>query len=254
MQCNVFVSGGTGYIGGEFIRRLVARGHKVKALARAGSERKLPPGCSVVRGNALVAASYAQAVSADDTFVHLVGVPHPAPWKADQFRTVDLEALRASVTAAAAAAVPHFVFVSVAHPAPAMRAYVEVRKECEQILARSGLAHTILRPWYVLGPGHRWPQALQPFYAMAERMPSLAGDAERLGLLQREEMVSALGWAVENPPRLKRILSVPEIRAKAASWPPSWQPRRSRDGFAIPSTDPGSGPGAVSVTSVRTHA
>ena len=23
---------------------------------------------------------------------------------------------------------------------------------------------TILRPWYVLGPGHRWPYALKPMY------------------------------------------------------------------------------------------
>jgi len=49
-----------------------------------------------------------------------------------------------------------------------MRAYIAVRKECEAILAASGLTTTILRPWYVLGPGHRWPVILLPFYRLAE--------------------------------------------------------------------------------------
>ena len=31
---------------------------------------------------------------------------------------------------------------------------------------------TIVRPWYVLGPGHRWPLALVPLYRLAERFPS----------------------------------------------------------------------------------
>jgi hypothetical protein len=56
--------------------------------------------------------------------VHLVGVAHPSPAKAEQFHTVDLAALRVSVAAALKARARHFVFVSVAHPAPAMKAYI----------------------------------------------------------------------------------------------------------------------------------
>jgi uncharacterized protein YbjT (DUF2867 family) len=56
-------------------------------------------------------------------------------------------------------------------PAPAMKAYIAVRQECEQIIQQSGLNATILRPWYVLGPGHRWPQMLLPMYWLMERIP-----------------------------------------------------------------------------------
>jgi len=79
MQQNVFVSGGTGYIGSELIRRLVAGVHKVTAVAREGSERKLPSGCAVVTGDALVAASFVEAVSAGDTFVHLISLESGIP-------------------------------------------------------------------------------------------------------------------------------------------------------------------------------
>ena len=45
-----------------------------------------------------------------------------------------------------------------------MKDYIAVRAECEQMIQERHLNSTILRPWYVLGPGHRWPYALLPFY------------------------------------------------------------------------------------------
>ena len=60
------------------------------------------------------------------------------------------------------AGVQHFVYISVAHPAPMMKAYIEVRSQCEAMIRQSGMNATILRPWYVLGPGHRWPYLLLP--------------------------------------------------------------------------------------------
>ena len=55
-------------------------------------------------------------------------------------------------------------------------------------------------PWYVLGPGHRWPLALIPFYRLLETVPGKRESALRLGLVTIQEMVAALAWAVENPP------------------------------------------------------
>jgi uncharacterized protein YbjT (DUF2867 family) len=212
MDRNVFVSGGTGYIGRALVDRLLERGHTVKALARRGSERKLPSGCVVVPGNALDASSFANAVSADDTFVHLVGVPHPAPWKGTQFRAVDLVALKASVEAATRAGVRHFVFMSVARPAPVMKSYIQVRTECEEIIAAARLTSTVLRPWYVIGPGHWWPLMLQPFYSVAEMIPATRESAQRLGLVTLKQMAEAITWAVENPEEWPRVLGVDSIR------------------------------------------
>jgi nucleoside-diphosphate-sugar epimerase len=213
VRTKIFVTGGSGYIGVPLIERLIERGHAVTALARPGSERKLPPGSVAVSGDALRPATFAKAVSPDDTFVQLVGVPHPAPWKERQFRSVDLASARASVTAAVLAGVPHFVYVSVAHPAPTMRVYIGVRTECETMIGRAGLTATILRPWYVIGPGHRWPAALVPFYRLAERVPALRESALRLGLVTRGQMIEALIWAIENPPVESRVLDVPAIRS-----------------------------------------
>jgi uncharacterized protein YbjT (DUF2867 family) len=103
----------------------------------------------------------------------------------------------------------------VAHPAPAMKAYWEARAEGEDALRSSGLPATILRPWYVLGPGHRWPYLLRPGYWLLELLPPTRESARRLGLVTLGQMVQALVFAIENPPKTLRILEVPEIRDAA---------------------------------------
>jgi len=108
--------------------------------------------------------------------------------------------------------VQHFIYVSVAHPAPVMKAYVEVRKECEAFIQASGLNATILRPWYVLGPGHRWPYALIPAYWILERLPGTRESAQRLGLVSLRDMVRALVAAVKNPCSGIRVYGVRDIR------------------------------------------
>jgi uncharacterized protein YbjT (DUF2867 family) len=214
-MARVFVTGGSGYIGRPLIEKLIARGHEVTALVRAQSASRLPRSCRSVIGDALDASSYRQHLTDDHTFVQLVGVPHPSPKKAREFVEIDGRSAREAVRAATEARVPHFVYVSVAHPAPVMKAYIEVRAGCEALIREAGLRATILRPWYVLGPGHRWPVALIPLYWMAARVPRFAEGARRLGLVSREEMVGALVRSIENPAEEMRILEPADIRGWA---------------------------------------
>ena len=106
------------------------------------------------------------------------------------------------------------MYVSVAHPAPIMKAYIEVRMSGERAIADAGLTATVLRPWYVLGPGHRWPLLLAPLYALLERLPPTRAGAQRLGLVTIEQMIDTLVFAVEHPPAAghQRAINVPEIR------------------------------------------
>ncbi len=209
---SVFVTGGTGYVGRPLITQLLARGHEVRALVRPGSEKKLPPGCHAIPGDALDGKSYALKIAPADTFVQLVGVSHPNPSKAAEFRNIDLASGQSAVDAAKSAGVRHFVYISVAHPAPMMKAYIEVRTQCEAMIRQSGMDATILRPWYVLGPGHRWPYFLIPIYKLMELLPATRAGATRLGLVTLEQMVQSLVHSIETPAQGVRIVEVPEIR------------------------------------------
>lgn len=210
----VFVTGGTGYLGTRLIPLLLARGHLVTALVRSPSVSKLPAGCRAVIGDPLDTRSWIEDLRKSDTVVQLVGTPRPAPWKGAQFRAVDLVSGRATIEAAASAGVGHVVYVSVAHPAPIMKAYLDVRVECEALIRGRGLKATILRPWYILGPGHWWPLVLWPGYWLCERFPRTSEAAGRLGLVTLRQMVGALCWAIEHPSEGIRVLEVPDIRAR----------------------------------------
>jgi uncharacterized protein YbjT (DUF2867 family) len=213
----IYISGGTGYLGASLIPRLCKQGHFVRALCRAGSEQRLHRYADAVIGDALDASTFSPA--GFDTFIHLVGTPHPAPWKRARFRAVDLVSVKASVTAAVREGVSHFIYVSVAHPAPVMKDYIEVRRECEQVIANAGLRSTIVRPWYVLGPGHRWPVVLKPAYWLFERLPVTRVSARRLGLVTRHEMVTTVAWAVDNPPHDIEIVGVEDMHRISSAAP-----------------------------------
>ena len=209
-------------MGRRLVPLLVARGHRVRVLTRLASASKVPPGATPVVGDALD-PSFARDLSPADTVVHLVGTPHPSPAKAAEFRKVDLPSIEATVAAASAARVSHLVYVSVAHPAPIMKAYIDVRAAGEAAIARAGLTATVLRPWYVLGRGHWWPVILIPAYAMLEAIPRMRDSARRLGLVTIRQMVNALVHAVETPPPagMQRVLEVTDIRTGGPEGPPS---------------------------------
>jgi hypothetical protein len=111
----------------------------------------------------------------DDTFIQLVGVPHPSPAKAKEFVAIDQKSGMEAILAAKRAGVGHFI--------------------------------------YVLGPGHRWPYALIPFYWLAERIPRTREGARRLGLVTVEQMLKALARAVDRPPAGVAVMDVSAIRA-----------------------------------------
>jgi uncharacterized protein YbjT (DUF2867 family) len=211
-QRDIFLTGATGFMGRRLAAELLRRRHRVRALVRSGSESRVPGECEIVEGDALRAESYAALVAPADTFVHLIGVAHPSPKKAAEFRTIDLKSCEEAVHAAVAANVRHFIYLSVARPAPVMHEYQQVRAEGERLVRESGLAATFVRPWYVLGPGRRWPLLLIPMYALARLIPATREGAERLGLVTIEQMTQTLAWAVENPPKETRILEPPQIR------------------------------------------
>jgi uncharacterized protein YbjT (DUF2867 family) len=211
-MATVFITGATGFMGKRLAVELLRRGHQVRALVRKGSEAKAVPGTEVVMGDPLRSDSYRDRVAGADTFVHLVGVAHPNPSKADEFRDVDLASAKASIDAASGAAVKHFVFVSVAHPAPVMKEYIAARVQAESAVGAAGLNATILRPWYVLGPGRRWPLILLPLYWVMEALPRTRQGARRLGLVTIDQMVRTMVDAIEHPPSGIRVVEPPQIR------------------------------------------
>jgi uncharacterized protein YbjT (DUF2867 family) len=211
----VAITGATGYLGRAITARLVDKGHHVRALIRPGSRHRVTAGAEIRELDLFDVDDLARGLESCDTVVHLVGTSHPSPQKAPEFLRVDLASARACIAAAVRFSVAHFVYVSVAQPAPVMKAYLAARAEAERALSQSGLTATVVRPWYVLGPGHRWPVVLIPIYACADLFPGLRDGARRLGLVTLRQMTNALVDAIEHPPGagMTRLIEVPQIKS-----------------------------------------
>jgi uncharacterized protein YbjT (DUF2867 family) len=214
MGRDVFISGATGFMGRALMPELVAHGHGVTALIRR--EAPLAAGVRGVLTDPFQPDVLARVISPGSTFVHLIGAKSPAPWKKAQFRAIDLASALASIEAARRAQVAHFVYLSVAQPAPTMKDYIAVRQEGEAALRASGLNATAVRPWYVLGPGRQWPVVLKPMYWLMEQIPMTRESAVRLGLVTQQQMTATLLSAVEHPASGFRIVETAAIRRGSA--------------------------------------
>ena len=176
---NVFVTGGTGYVGRALIPvAAAARPPRAARCVRARIDRARVRQASrspATRSTPRRSSRHAHAGS-DARPPGRHAASEPVEGGANSNGST-LASIRASVAAATRAGVAHLVYVSVAQPAPLMRAYVAVRAAGEDGDPRGGLTATCLRPWYVLGPGHRWPLVLVPLYRVAEWLPAYARDA-----------------------------------------------------------------------------
>ena len=121
--------------------------------------------------------------------------------------------MKASADAAAFAQVSQFVYMSVAMAETSiMKAYQQVRKEGEAYCRSKGFPCAILRPWYVLGPGHLWPILLLPLYGIAKLFPSLREKASALALVTLNQVLTTLIMVIEQPLSSNRILEITDIR------------------------------------------
>jgi uncharacterized protein YbjT (DUF2867 family) len=149
----VLVTGGSGFVGRETVRQLVAAGHAVRVLARGTKAAAAPPaGVEPARGSILEPATLPAAVAGCDAVIHLVGIiAELGPQTYEQVHTAGTQNVLA---AARTAGVPRWLHMSALGTRPAAVArYHRSKWLAEEAVRASGLAWTIFRPSVVFGPG-----------------------------------------------------------------------------------------------------
>jgi dihydroflavonol-4-reductase len=174
----VFVTGGTGFIGGTVVRQLRERGDDVVCLVRNPDkgEKLVELGCELVSGDLGDTEAIRNGMEGCDAVVHAaamyeVGIPakqHPAMWEANVAGTERV------MKAALEAKVPRIVYVSTCgvfgnthrkvvdetyeHPGKEFTSYyeetkLEAHKIVKRMIAEQGLPAIIVQPGGVYGPG-----------------------------------------------------------------------------------------------------
>jgi nucleoside-diphosphate-sugar epimerase len=173
-MAQVFVTGGSGFIGRVLVRRLVGEGHSVRALVRSEQSAATVSelGAEPVRGELTDPATWQDAVTGSEVLFHLAAETDISADRARQSH-VTVDGTRAAVDAARHASVPRFVhcgteaallagdpLVEVDETAPlrpdSEAVYSSVKAEAERVVLDAnapGFATVSIRPRMVWGPG-----------------------------------------------------------------------------------------------------
>ena len=216
------LTGATGFIGLSLAERLRARGHAVRALARASSRvaELVGLGVELCRGDVTEPPSLPPAVDGCEVVVHLAGVTKALGLEG--YRRVNaLGARHLAVACAAARPRPALVLVSslsaagparVGHPrreedppAPVSdygRSKLEGEQEVRALAGR--LEATVVRPALVYGPRDR--ELLPPLFRMARLgVVVKAGFADKVySVIHVEDLAEGILSAAERGRRLGR--------------------------------------------------
>jgi NADH dehydrogenase len=149
----ILVTGGTGVIGEGVIPELRKRGHQVRLLSRhADDDAKQWEGVEAFPGNVTDPSSLHGAAENCDAIVHIAGIVKENPPDLT-FEGVNVGGTQNIINEAKRANVQRFLFISSLGADLGASDYHKSKLDAEQLVERSGLAWTIIRPGNVYGPG-----------------------------------------------------------------------------------------------------
>src|SRR5690554_4965244 len=159
----ICVLGGSGFLGKEICRLIVAMGHQAVSVSRGGRaslsdvSRAEPwvEGVEWVRSDILNAAgevdAWAGALVGCDALIHAVGIGQEEDAPSGQtFARLHRDSVAAAARAAAQAGVAKFVLISAAQLPPGLPAgYLQSKRQGESLLQDIDIPTVILRPSFI---------------------------------------------------------------------------------------------------------
>lgn len=202
----IFITGGTGFVGRNLIKRLTDEGKKVRCLVRSGESDYLSGlGVEVVKGDVLNSADLA-TMQGCDTVIHLVGI-----WRAKMavYKRLHLQGTSNVVEAAKNAKIKRFIYLSAMGVSLKLPTGFYITKgESEEIVKNSGLEYTIFRPAVIIGPGDEFTTALIDMIKKSPLAPVLGDGKVRLQPLWVGDIVDCLVKCLDLPQAINRTYDI----------------------------------------------
>jgi uncharacterized protein YbjT (DUF2867 family) len=175
----VFLTGGSGFVGQHMLRRLLDDGHSVRALLRDPTRTgNLPQGkVDYARGDVVSGAGVVEAMQGCDAVIHLVGII--VEKGANTFAAVHYLGTRNVVQAAKRNGIQRFIQMSaVGVRADGVAAYQASKWKGEEEVRNSGIPYCILRPSLIFGPGDGFVTQMMEMMRKAPLFRPVPGDGK----------------------------------------------------------------------------
>jgi uncharacterized protein YbjT (DUF2867 family) len=215
-MATVFVTGGTGFVGRAVVEALLAHGHRVRCLVRAGSEGRLPrrDGIEPVPGDVTRPEGLANAARGADAAVHLVGIIREFPRRGITFEGLHTRATEHVLGAAREAGVRRLLHMSALGTGPQARSRYHLTKwAAEEAVRASGLAWTIFRPSVVFGPGDGFVSLIANLVRWFPIVPVIGDGRNRFQPVAVADVAEGFARALERPATVGQTFEVGGPRA-----------------------------------------
>ncbi|MBT8102274.1 MAG: NAD(P)H-binding protein [Gammaproteobacteria bacterium] len=149
----VAIVGGTGFVGGHLTDALLAAGHEVSLLVRAGSEDKARQSkqVRVIPGDLAMQDALRSLMKECSAVIYNVGILREFPRRGITFEEAQYQGLVRTVEAARATGVKRLLLMSANGVKQPGTPYQETKYRAEQHALQSGLEVTVLRPSVIFG-------------------------------------------------------------------------------------------------------
>ena len=204
----VFVTGGTGFIGSEVVRQLVAAGHTARCLVRSGSEHRLQvsPGVESHAGDVLDPPSLERGLAGCDAVIHLVGIIREYPGRGITFERLHQVATANMVAVATAAGIRRYLQMSAnGTRKDASSTYHRSKWDAEQAVRSSTLDWTIFRPSLVFGPEGEFVAMLADLIRRLPVVPVIGDGRYRMSPVAVADVAASFVRALERPATIGQI-------------------------------------------------
>ncbi len=174
----VFVTGGSGFVGTEVIRQLLAAGHEVRSLVHSKTAASSAPQLEIWPGDATRPETLSGALAGCEAVIHLIGIIREFPDKQVTFQRLHVDATRNILAAAKEQGIRRYLHMSANGTRPdGVAEYHKSKWAAEELVRAAGLAATIFRPSLIFGPGDAFVNMLATIIRRTPIVPVI-GDGE----------------------------------------------------------------------------
>jgi nucleoside-diphosphate-sugar epimerase len=207
----IFLTGASGYVGTHLLRRLIAKGERVRALVLPSdpAEALRSEPVEIVSGDVTDLASFEAQGAGIAAIVHAAALMLPnAP---DRIHRVNVLGTAALLRFAAAWDIRRFVYLSaVSAVYPEKNSYGRSKAEAERLVSSSGLDYTILRPTMIYGVdgGLHFQKLVRLVRRVPFVFPMVGSGRARLQPVYIDDVVTAIETVLAGPRSIGKTYNV----------------------------------------------
>ena len=206
----ILVTGGTGFVGGHLVDRLLQEKIQSRCLVRKGSNieklKKEKPIIDLAFGDLTDEESLKNALEGVETVIHLIGII--VEKKGATFEIIHTQGTRNLVKACKMAGVRRFIYISALGAREKARSRYHITKwEAEQAVIKSGMEYVIFRPSIMIGKGGEFITMLSKIVQEAPVVPIIDGKS-KVQPIYVENTIDCIIKSLKEPRIRNRIFEI----------------------------------------------